>query len=73
MNIATWYEVCVVDTLRKNEQIDNSAVGTLEQAKRAVTRFSDLYLCYGIMIFVRQHTRGRHGFRVLHKLTQVGD
>jgi len=70
MNMATWYEVCAV---AGEVQIDNTACGTLDQAKAAIQRFQVLYpeltTTLRGMIFVRQHIRGGHKYRVMHKLT----
>ena len=70
MNMATWYEVCVNITSGEGIQ-DSSAVGTLEQAKRAIERFRAMYP-KAHTIFVRQHPRNakpQRPYRVLHTLT----
>lgn len=59
-----WYEVAVTD--HNGTQIDNSACGTLEVAKRAVTRFRALYPSVQ-WITVNRKNRGR--VTSLHTLT----
>jgi hypothetical protein len=74
----TRYEVCVygLGAGAKMAEIDASTHDSLASAKSGIERFKILYP--GIttdaegMIFVRQHVRGKNGFRVLHRLTVKG-
>ena len=70
MALSTWYEVCVY---AGGVQVDNSAIGTLDSAKSAISRFKTLYP-QAELISVRQHMRnsGNRPYRVLHKLTHRG-
>lgn len=63
--LSTWYEICV----EEGEVIRQVEVRALRQSAKTMVETLKAQWPDASMIFVRQHTRGKHGFRVLHSLT----